>query len=281
MDTNSTQRRRAARPVATELTDTAPSSWLERHPFAGFVAVAYAISWTCWAAAWVIGESFLAGFLVVVGGFGPAIAAGVMLRARGEPLRPWLRRIVHWRVSPAFWAYAVGLPFALFGAVNLALAAMGEPVQWSLLGGRLLPYLGTFLVVALIWGGQEEPGWRGYALPLLEARHGPIRATLMVGLVWGVWHTPRYGLAGFAVPLVLAFFYTWLFNRTGSVLLPIVLHGGMTAGQDNLVLLAEETHGVTDATMGLAYLLGVAIVLLATRGRLGWSDSAPPDPPAP
>jgi membrane protease YdiL (CAAX protease family) len=87
--------------------------------------------------------------------------------------------------------------------------------------------------------------------------------------VWGVWHVPLYGPLGFVVPIVLAFFYTWLHNRTGSVLRAIVLHGGLTAGQDNLVLLAEETHGVTDVAIGIAYLVGVAAIVLATRFRLG------------
>jgi hypothetical protein len=47
------------------------------------------------------------------------------------------------------------------------------------------------------------------------AARSPV-ATLILGLGWGVWHIALYGLAGFVVPLVLAFFYSWLYNRTQS-----------------------------------------------------------------
>lgn len=245
------------------------SGWVSDHPLLTFVALAYALSWALWGVAWLVGESFVAGVVFVAGGFGPPVAAAVVLRLLGEPLGPWARAIVHWRVAPGFWVYALGLPVAVFGVANISLAVMGEPVQWSLIGGRIVPYLGTLVVTMLLVGGQEEPGWRGFALPRLEDRYGPVTATLILGLVWGVWHVPIYGPLGFVVPFFLAFFYTWLYNRTGSVLLAIVLHGGLTAGQDNLTLLPAEVHGVSDVAIGIAYVVGVATVLLATRGRLG------------
>ena len=72
---------------------------------------------------------------------------------------------------------------------------------------------------------------------------GPARsavATLILGIGWGVWHIPLYGPAGFVVPMVLAFFYTWLYNRTRSVLLCILLHASFTAAQDHLLLSADS-----------------------------------------
>jgi hypothetical protein len=60
-----------------------------------------------------------------------------------------------------------------------------------------------------------------------------VRATLLLGLVWGVWHVPLYGPAGFVVPMALAFFYTVLWNRTHSVALCILLHASFTPAQDS------------------------------------------------
>lgn len=252
----------------------ATGRWLTAHPVLGFVLIAYAMSWPVWLLAWVTGWFPL----VVLGGFGPASAAAVMLRLGKQPLRPWLRRLLLWRVRPRFYAYALLLPAAIYGLVNLALQVLGAHVDWSLLPGRLPSYLLALLLTATLFGGLEEPGWRGYALPRLQARHTPLKATLLLGLAWGVWHVPLYGPAGFVVPLVLAFFYTWLYNRTGSVLLCVLLHGSFTAAQDELLLTADSV--TVDAVILGIYVAAAAAVVLLTRGRLGVPAVLLPSAPA-
>jgi membrane protease YdiL (CAAX protease family) len=258
----------------TNVLTAATGRWLTAHPVLGFVLIAYAVSWPVWLLAWVTGWFPL----VVLGGFGPASAAAVMLRLGKQPLRPWLRRLLSWRVRPRFYAYALLLPAALYGLVNLALQVLGADVDWSLLPGRLPGYLLALLLTATLFGGLEEPGWRGYALPRLQARHTPFRATLLLGLAWGVWHVPLYGPAGFVVPLVLAFFYTWLYNRTGSVLLCVLLHGSFTAAQDELLLTADSV--TVDAVILGIYVAAAAAVVLLTRGRLGVPAVLLPSAPA-
>ena len=88
---------------------------------------------------------------------------------------------------------------------------------------------------AELGGGQEEPGWRGFALDRLVARHSPIRATLLLGVVWGLWHLPLCGL-GFVGPLMFVSFSTRRYNRSGSVLLCVLLHASFTPALDHLVL---------------------------------------------
>ena len=255
-------------------------SWIARHPILGFAALTYAISWGLWLVSFLAGgdESVVGVVLFVLGGFGPAAAAFIVLRSTGGSIRSWARSIVRWRVPFHYWLYALGLPATLMGFANLLLIALGEPVEWSLLGDRILPYLGTFLLTLFFLGAQEEPGWRGYALPRLQERYSPAKATLVLGLIWGVWHVPLYGPVGFIVPMVLAFFYTWLYNRTGSVLMAILLHASLTPAQDHLILLPEEAHGTTDLAMGIAYLVGVLLIVGLTRSRLGFDRSVNREP---
>jgi uncharacterized protein len=152
--------------------------------------------------------------------------------------------------------------------LNLAFAALGRQPDVSLVVDRIPAYLQTLLLTAVIFGGQEEPGWRGFALPRLEQRHTPLVATLLLGLGWGIWHVPLYGPAGFVVPLVLAFYYTWLYNKTRSVLLCILLHASFTPAQDHLLLTADSPP--VDGVLLSTYVLGAGALIALTRARLGY-----------
>jgi membrane protease YdiL (CAAX protease family) len=237
-----------------------------RHPVVFFFAASYAISWPFFLASHLVGDP-LRTILIVIGGFGPALAAALTIHLRRESVSDWARAIIRWRVSPWAYVYALGLPVLLAAGLNAALMLLGHQVQWGLALQRAPAYLLTFLLTAIIFGGQEEPGWRGYALGVLQRRRSPLVATLLLGLGWGIWHVPLYGLAGFVVPLVLAFFYTFLYNITGSVLLCILLHAGLTAAQDHLLLTADTF--TVDMVLLATYLVAAAAVIALTRGRLG------------
>lgn len=81
------------------------------------------------------------------------------------------------------------------------------------------------------------------------------------------------------VPLVLAFSYTWLYNRTGSVLLCILLHASFTPAQDHLILLPSNTihpgSGVNAIDFDVigTYLVAALALVVITRGRLGQERS--------
>jgi membrane protease YdiL (CAAX protease family) len=237
------------------------------HPVAAYVVLAYALSWILWAPVVAGGGGPLVVALFFIGALGPAAAALIVTRVIGAPVRPWARQIVKWKVSPRYYAYALGLPALLLAIVNIELALAGQDIDLSLLSERLPAYLGTFLLVVTIGGGFEEPGWRGFALPRLQAHHTPVKATLILGLVWGGWHLPLYGL-GAVGPIAFVFFYTWLYNRTGSVLLCILLHASFTPALDHLVL-REDNLGVDVAILATLVAAATALVLL-TRGRLGY-----------
>ena len=84
-----------------------------------------------------------------------------------------------------FYLYALGLPVLLFAVMNVELALLGEDVELARLGDVVPAYVATFVVVTLAGGGKEEPGWRGFALDRFQARHSPVVATLLLGVVWG------------------------------------------------------------------------------------------------
>ena len=105
-------------------------------------------------------------------------------------------------------------------------------------------------VRVLFLGGPlgEELGWRGFALPRLQGRHTALTSSVVLGLVWGLWHIPLYFVPGtgqyeitrsgngvaFAIggaatwTIGLSVLFTWLFNQTrGSLLVVIGFHAAV------------------------------------------------------
>jgi uncharacterized protein len=245
-----------------------------------FVATAYALSWTLWGVAGLLvgplgAPRAAAAVPFVLGGFGPPAAAWLVLRWTGGSVRDWARPILRWRVPARYYLFALGVPAAIYAVVNVLLRVLGEPVEPGLVADRWPAYLATFAFTLTLGGAMEEPGWRGFALPRLQLRYSPLAATAILGLAWGMWHVPIYGPLGWLVPFVLAFLYTWLWNRTGSLLLCILLHASFTPAQEHLTLLARETHGTTDLAIGIVYLAAAGIVIALTRGRLGARGRGP------
>ena len=92
--------------------------------------------------------------------------------------------------------------------------------------------------VAILTGGNEEHGWRGVLLPLLQKKWSPLVATLIIGLVWEPWHLPivldfiedktNIGLivmARLVAIMPIAFLMTILYNYSrGSIFLCVLLH---------------------------------------------------------
>ncbi|SER86879.1 CPBP family intramembrane glutamic endopeptidase [Natrinema salaciae] len=264
-----------------------------RHPVVSFFVLAYAISWLGFLPSILGVDDAFGGLNLLVAQFGPAIAGGLVLWYTGGSIREWAGRIARWRVPLRWWAATIAIPIVIFGAADAGFALLGYVPDLSRLPDPLLTYLPTLVGLTLLAGLGEEPGWRGFALPRLQERYGPLGATLLLGTVWAVWHLPVFFVDprsshGIADPIVLggmvlltalgivlySFFYTWLYNHTGSVLLLMVLHGGFNTGTVHLVPFADElVFGPTYTTLltvqVAALFVGVLALVALTRGRLG------------
>lgn len=270
-----------------------PDSFAARHPFFLFVVLAYALSW----AAWIFGftQSGATGQALghYAGGFGPLIAALIVVSLLGRSRWAWFKGLFKWRVHIGWYLFVLALPVAMVVVASALFTALGYGIDFGLLPERLAGFAPVYVMMALIGGGNEEPGWRGFGLPTLQATFTPFGATLLLGIVWALWHLPllwgdpavRAGEVSATelaprIALLLAsitahaFWYTWIINRTGSVLLCILLHAGYNTTNGLFVLVPEaEMHGAAEAVL-LPIMTGVVVasvllLLAATRGRLG------------
>ncbi|SDQ85974.1 CAAX protease self-immunity [Curtobacterium sp. UNCCL20] len=273
---------------------------VSRHPISSFAVLALGLSWLAWIpyilsphglGVWdlhfpeFLGSAQFSGVLpgALLGPLGGAFLVTAL--ADGRPgLRAWVGRLLRWRVAWYWYALAlVGVP-AMIVVTGLLFA--GGQVQAPTM--MALVALVPGLVIQLFTTGlSEEPGWRDFALPRLQARFGPLGAAAVLGPLWALWHMPLYLSdwggwpdAHWTEPLVFALFtitfnvvITWVFNRTGESL-PVVML--LHVGVNNTIstLWADMYPGMTAGTMmhGLAIVstVAAAVVLIATRGRLGY-----------
>lgn len=263
-----------------------------------FFVLAYVISWAAWLGPVLALPEPLGTLGYIVGGYGPALAALLIVWLGSDSVRAWARQIVDWRVGPRWYIAALTIPLVLIALTSAGLELVGTSVDPGLLPERVSLVLVSFISIALIGGGNEEPGWRGLALPKLQERYAPVPATLILGVVWALWHlpllatgpTPFHGLAEFVdlAPSIgvrilnivgIAFILTWIYNETGSVLLAILAHTGFNTANSTLVPLPLDVISAGDSTTILvvttvAIWVVVAVLFVATRGQFGYETES-------
>jgi membrane protease YdiL (CAAX protease family) len=154
-----------------------------------------------------------------------------------KPCGPAVWYLVVFLIFPGILLLAMGITRLFGGEAEFYLADLG-------FAGAAIFILLEFLKGFLLSGGiNEESGWRGFALPRLQARYPVIVAAVIVGFVWALWHVP-YDI-GRGVPVawmlenrlfwnpLFAILLAWLYDRTnGSILAPALLHPAMNAFGD-------------------------------------------------
>jgi membrane protease YdiL (CAAX protease family) len=206
-------------------------------------------------------------------------------RERGRAgLREFLGRVTNWRIGPLWYLVIALLPLIWHGilpGVGLYALRYGSAPEISSPARGAPPWRDAwwfFFYVLLIGGGQEELGWRGYALPKLQETHGALTSSLIVGVVWSVWHLPMLFIPGssldgvpFPIYLVLltaqAIVYTWLYNGTGSVFACILYHTWSNLAAVYLMVeMADPVFGLI--TLGVQLAVVILLLVLFGPGRL-------------
>jgi uncharacterized protein len=248
-------------------------SFVKRHPLATYFGLSYALSWSLIS---LVSVSLLFALLAL---FGPAAAAIVVtgITEGSAGVRALLGRLLLWRVGLRWYLVAIGAPLVLSLLALGLYTIVAGPVQLQP-GSAVL----TGVLAVLVVG--EELGWRGYALPRLQARYNSLVASLVLGALWACWHLgnvliPGLGHYGTAFPAFLLFvtaqtvLFTWLANHTrGSVLLAWLFHAAINV--------AGSVFFIGDSARqwwlsGALYAVVAIVVLLVTGPNLRRRSASP------
>ena len=238
-------------------------------------------------------------YLFLGWGFGVAslIMTGLTLGKAG--VVALLKRYLQWRVGWKWYLAPFLLaPALIIGGVYLNAALTGVPpdfntvMAYKIFGkSAYLPlFILPFFMVDFIANG-EEMGWRGYVLPRLQAKYGALTSALILGVIWGFWHLPKFlahwdtvSFAWFmAHTTVVSVLYTWLYNGTkGSLLLVTLFHAASNATG----VFMPMANTVSSGNMG-AYIIFIllemaaAIIIVIATGPERLSRTEPVQAQAP
>ncbi len=287
---------------------------MQQHPLFSYFFMAYAFSWImsipCVLAEWgYLPDPLFNIFFLIKAFAGPFLAAIIMVNlTEGKGGAARFRR--------RFFQMHAGWQWYLFILLAIpALFLLGIILQPGALASfhgfpnnSLVFYLVNYLinfVIIFFFGGPlaEEPGWRGFALPRMQLRFGPLGGALLLGFLWAFWHLPDFltrsqgggpgtGWETFFtnlpifVLLVIALniVMTWVYNHTqGSLFIAILLHASVnTAG-----ILPElfpnpniPSFTMSDLAMLIAVALPALLIVILTRGRLGYQPGQEQPSPA-
>lgn len=200
----------------------------------------------------------------------PTISASLLTFVRGgwTGLGSLYGRLIRWRFGLKWYALVlIGIPAVGWIAARIMGA---NPLKEANTTADFLLLMFFILTTGPLC---EELGWRGFALPRLLERFSPFNASLILGVIWGVWHLPSFFVGGMeqngmSIPIFLlnamflSIFVTWVFLHTGgSVLIAVLIHFSVN--------FCATIIGVTLPALGVLLLMA-SILILTLDKRFGW-----------
>jgi len=260
-----------------------------KKPLVIFILLAYLLAWALMGLfiaqnyGWVSPDIPFGPFLII-GSWSPNIAAFLVivfvLKQKGgirQLLKGWLKFKV-----PAFWYLVTLIPvfFAVLSMLIYRLLYGLTPVSEIVFDPMSMLAL---LIIATITGATgEELGWRGFALPRLQLRMSALSASLVLGVIWTVWHGPLWfaGLGYERIPfaayalLVMSstVLITWACNNSrGSIVIATLFHLMMNIAMNIIEIQAFFVYAI------LVFAFTVIVVFLYGPSRLSKAAELPID----
>ncbi len=196
-------------------------------------------------------------FLLFTFSFGPTLA-GIIVTAlfKGKSgLANLWNRLTKVRIPIRWMLLILAIPL-VWNLIALCIGFVADgfkPINFNFLVPIALA-VPLFLYMFFFTGLAEEIGWRGYALPELQAKYSAIKSSWIVGMFWGLWHIPSvilvqhlqgeltppaaislifgltFGIVGWTIVI------TWIYNNTQSLFWIVVLHALSNTFQSYLIL---------------------------------------------
>jgi len=249
-----------------------------------FFGVTFAWTWAFLGVAiWlkVSVETPLGFALFMLGILGPTVTGigfTYLTKNRAGQRDYWLRVIDARRIGLKWWLILLLFVPALNGLaalIDLGLGGAGASWGETLVNALSNPLALFFSALfATLIPFMEELGWRGYVLDRLQETRSALMSSLILGVVWSLWHLPGFFIEGtyqaglglgtvefwlFMIGIVpLTFAFTWVYNNTRRSILAVILFHGMVNFTGELIAITERADTISILLWGV---VAVAITI--------------------
>ena len=194
-----------------------------------FFIFSFVISWLLWLPSVLVSLSIiLSGPIQILGNFaifGPFLSAFILTYLKGEEGEVKRLFLSGWNFKfKKKWIITLFLPLFIGGSTFLIISII-EPMDRFQYAPPIIMWIPNFILYYFIGGPfTEEYGWRGYALDRLQSRFNALISSLVLGLIWGLWHLPLFFIEGtvqsnlpiyefLIIQISTSIFYTWIINN--------------------------------------------------------------------
>jgi membrane protease YdiL (CAAX protease family) len=258
-------------------------SIIKSKPVLSFIVLTFIFTWLWWGLIYITHLSMTAGYApFLIGASGPTLMAFFVTGVTGgrQAVNALWARVTYWRVGWVWYLAALFIPLVIvLGGIGLNTLFGGSQPDFKLLAGEwfLIPIA---LITGMLLGGplEEEFGWRGFALVNLQKKYNALTSSLIVGVIWGLWHLPA-----FLIPwstqhnlpvtlflihdIALAVLFSWIFNNTGgSILMAMLAHAAFNLTITILPVLPSAAGSVHPLEYAIAVLYVIAVIIIMIFG---------------
>ena len=201
---------------------------MSRNNFSIFLVISFVVSVPIFLISTQQSSALFIVLLFLLGSYVPAFAAWIVMSHANDDERLSFRNSL-WGWGGWCWiGFAILVPSVIWLTVFAIVSASNKAAQpmWLMLA--------TLPIIMLVNYG-EEIGWRGYALPFLMKRFSPFSASLIVGVIWGLfhvalnWQRPLFEILTFCSTIFLSVILAWIFINTKSILPGTLFHAMFNA----------------------------------------------------
>lgn len=209
-----------------------------------FFLVTFAVTWACFLTVVRMSQGSAAPTLtgkglVLLGTFAPSLVAIALTgwEGGGAAVKALLGRMLQAPASAWWYLFAV----SYMAAIKLSVAVVYRvgTGAWPRFGQESIAIILAAIVISTPFQSGEEIGWRGYALPRLATYMGFGAGSVVLGIIWALWHLPLFYVSwadtyhqSFPVwaaeVTALSVAIAWLYTHTkGSLLLTMLMHSAV------------------------------------------------------